>query len=470
VTFLGNFGNRSPRGTPRENLGTPLAQYPAAPLRGTPPIFPRVPLMAIGRPRRDAANLEQPFTTRFPKRPQSRQEAQRTIMAWAKRSLSKVRYTVTHINPRKEFFKPQMAHFEDPILMVRTLKGAPISCLVAMALAKQSVSHAWLCRHTGYSSHAVTTALALLEDYQLATWSRNRTNWRLTHGAKQLPLGPDLLQTADETTNGFCTAIGEDRENRNLPPAAASLSLSYKDIAEEERKIAKNANFQNLQNVKRHPKRKYPQQKRTVTGRSRPNSVCANLEVFRSFGLMKNDFVLEICKLDHVTPDYILGQKRRLEAEGRYSRGLLLKVVKDDDYLPPHYLNGSFAPASCQITEAEPDPLGEPAPSASPEPQPGPEPDPTALQPIHGDITAASAWQTALEQLQRDMPKVAFDNWVSSSRVTTYQDGTFTIAARSDYARKWMESRLASTVIRLLAGICNRTVHVKFIIPQEQKF
>jgi hypothetical protein len=357
-----------------------------------------------------------------------------------------------------------MAHFEDPILMVRTLKGAPISCLVAMALAKQSVSHAWLCRHTGYSCHAVTDALALLEDYQLATWSRNRTNWRLTHGAKQLPLGADLLESGSEIMNGFCPHIGEVRENRELPLAAASLSLSYKDTAEEEKKIAKIANFQNLQKVRRHPKRKYPQQKRTVTGRSRPKSVCANLEAFRSFGLMKNDFILKICKLDHVTPDYILGQKRRLEAEGRYSHGLLLRVIKDDDYLPPRYQTRVFEPASDKSTEIEPDPGTF---IASPEPPPGPEPDPTVLQPIYGKVTAASSWQTALEQLQRDMPKVAFDNWVSSSQVIAYHDGTFTIAAPSDYARKWMESRLTSIVTRLLTGICNRIVHVKFIMPQE---
>jgi hypothetical protein len=358
-----------------------------------------------------------------------------------------------------------MAHFEDPIKMVRTLKGAPISCLVAMALAKQSVSHAWLCRHTGYSSHAVTDALALLEDYQLATWSRNRTNWRLTDGAKQLPLGSDLLESGSEIMNGFRTGIGEDRENRELPPAAASLSLSFKDAAEEEEKIAKIANFQNLQNVRRHPKRKYPQKKRTATGRSRSDLVSANLEAFRSIGLVKNDFILEICKLDHVSPDYILGQKRRLEAERRYSHGLLLRVVKDDDYLPPYYLTNSSAPVSEQGTETELDPSLEPVPSASPEPQPGPEPDPTALQPIHGDITAASAWQTALEQLQRDMPKAAFDNWVSSSYVIAYQDGTFTIAAPSDYAREWMESRLTSTVTRLLTGICNRSIKVEFIMP-----
>jgi hypothetical protein len=56
--------------------------------------------------------------------------------------------------------------------------------------------------------------------------------------------------------------------------------------------------------------------------------VRANLEAFASIGLARNDFVSEICQMDHVTPDYILGQAKRLEAERRYSPGLLLTVIR----------------------------------------------------------------------------------------------------------------------------------------------
>jgi hypothetical protein len=36
--------------------------------------------------------------------------------------------------------------------------------------------------------------------------------------------------------------------------------------------------------------------------------------------------------MDHVIPDYILGQKKRLEAECRYSAGLLLTVIQCKDF------------------------------------------------------------------------------------------------------------------------------------------
>jgi hypothetical protein len=78
-----------------------------------------------------------------------------------------------------------------------------------------------------------------------------------------------------------------------------------------------------------------------ASGRVRSDLVVeANLEAFASFGLVQNDFISAICRMDHVTHGYILGQKRRLEAEGRYSGGLLLKVVKCNDYLPEEYVVG----------------------------------------------------------------------------------------------------------------------------------
>lgn len=74
------------------------------------------------------------------------------------------------------------------------------------------------------------------------------------------------------------------------------------------------------------------------------------------------------------------------------------------------------------------------------------------------------AWQAALGQLQLEMPKAAFNTWVRDAELTSYEDGSFIIGVQNAYARDWLQSRLSSTVIRLLTGIMNRSVEVRFIV------
>jgi chromosomal replication initiator protein len=74
------------------------------------------------------------------------------------------------------------------------------------------------------------------------------------------------------------------------------------------------------------------------------------------------------------------------------------------------------------------------------------------------------AWQSVLGQLQMEMPRASFDTWVRDTKPVSYQDGTLTIGVRNAYARDWLESRLTSTVSRLLVGIMNASVAVNFIV------
>ena len=77
------------------------------------------------------------------------------------------------------------------------------------------------------------------------------------------------------------------------------------------------------------------------------------------------------------------------------------------------------------------------------------------------------AWQAALGQLQMEMPKAAFDTWVRDTEMLAYEDGSFIIGVHNAYARDWLQSRLSSTVTRLLTGIMNRTVEVRFVVWQN---
>ena len=81
------------------------------------------------------------------------------------------------------------------------------------------------------------------------------------------------------------------------------------------------------------------------------------------------------------------------------------------------------------------------------------------------------AWQSVLGQLQMEMPRASFDTWVRDTEASSLEDGVMTITTRNAYARDWLESRLTSTVQRLLVGILNQSVSVQFIVgdtPQEE--
>jgi chromosomal replication initiator protein len=79
-------------------------------------------------------------------------------------------------------------------------------------------------------------------------------------------------------------------------------------------------------------------------------------------------------------------------------------------------------------------------------------------------MKADLAWQAAQGQLQLEMPKAAYNTWVRDAELVSFEDGTFIIGVQNAYARDWLESRLANTVARLLAGIINRSVEIRFIV------
>src|SRR5688572_20810785 len=81
-------------------------------------------------------------------------------------------------------------------------------------------------------------------------------------------------------------------------------------------------------------------------------------------------------------------------------------------------------------------------------------------------MNAEQAWQSVLGQLQMEMPRASFDTWVRDTRPVSYENGALTVSVRNAYARDWLESRLASTVNRLLIGILNSNVAVNFVVSQ----
>lgn len=83
-------------------------------------------------------------------------------------------------------------------------------------------------------------------------------------------------------------------------------------------------------------------------------------------------------------------------------------------------------------------------------------------------MTPSQAWQAALGQLQVEMPKATYDTWVKDAEFVAYEDGSFVIGVNNAYARDWLDSRLKSTATRMLTGMMNRTVEVRFVVWQQE--
>jgi len=74
------------------------------------------------------------------------------------------------------------------------------------------------------------------------------------------------------------------------------------------------------------------------------------------------------------------------------------------------------------------------------------------------------AWQSVLGQLEMEMPKASFDTWVRDTAPVHFANGTLNVGCRNTYNRDWLESRLASTVARMMVGILNAHVAVNFVV------
>ena len=83
-------------------------------------------------------------------------------------------------------------------------------------------------------------------------------------------------------------------------------------------------------------------------------------------------------------------------------------------------------------------------------------------------MNAQQAWQATVGQLQMEMSKAAFDTWVRSAEMVSHQGDTFTVGVPNAYARDWLESRLSTTITRLLTGILGCPRLVNFVVWHKE--
>jgi hypothetical protein len=79
------------------------------------------------------------------------------------------------------------------------------------------------------------------------------------------------------------------------------------------------------------------------------------------------------------------------------------------------------------------------------------------------------AWQAALGQLQLEMPKAAFDTWVRDTEFVNFDENTgrLSLGTRNEFTRDWLTGRMTSTIRKLMAGILNQNIDVRFVLLDD---
>jgi chromosomal replication initiator protein len=83
-------------------------------------------------------------------------------------------------------------------------------------------------------------------------------------------------------------------------------------------------------------------------------------------------------------------------------------------------------------------------------------------------MNAIQAWQATIGQIQMDMPRAAYETWVSHTELVNHEDQTFIVGVPNAYARDWLESRLTGSVSRILTGLMNSEQTIRFVVQHKE--
>ena len=84
-------------------------------------------------------------------------------------------------------------------------------------------------------------------------------------------------------------------------------------------------------------------------------------------------------------------------------------------------------------------------------------------------VGAADVWRTTMTTLKAEMPPASFQTWVADTTAGEMRDGQFTVVTRNAFARDWLESRLTTTVTRILCGLLGQDVTVRFVVRNHEE-
>ncbi|MHB8135717.1 MAG: hypothetical protein ACYDH1_16025 [Anaerolineaceae bacterium] len=183
----------------------------------------------------------------------------------------------------------------DPIVILRSIRGVPLTCLIALLCAEKPVGLGWLMRATSYSDKPITRALNLLQQMNFVTHKGGYNPWQINPQSLQ-----NLLENLPSLTEN-CRKISV-----NLPPATAALN-------NQEIKEIKAAVVESLTP-------------------SKVRQISDSHKLLGFFGVGE-PIATVLASQEHMTPRYVAGHILKAKAE-KISTALLIHRLKFADPAP----------------------------------------------------------------------------------------------------------------------------------------
>ena len=75
-----------------------------------------------------------------------------------------------------------------------------------------------------------------------------------------------------------------------------------------------------------------------------------------------------------------------------------------------------------------------------------------------------AAWMSVLSTIEKETARSMFETWIKDAAPIHFEDGLLQVGVRDNAVREWMESRLQSSIERLLIGALGHVVKVEFVV------
>jgi hypothetical protein len=221
---------------------------------------------------------------------------------------------------------------DNPIRLIRELKGAPLSIVLVLQIVRQRVTQEYLERATGYTDKPVSQALGYLCEIGLADHTRD--GWQLSQ-ARQLPLGLEEEQLTTETQSPQGDKEGEGgQDNSDTNGVSRKYSDSLIIITDSDSLNSERGNNNNNNGP--------PNRKNSDLIRQNMEALAAA----RVVGVKRCKLAL----LEHVTPGYVRAWEAQLKHEkgSRYTPGLLIVTIESGLPAPEVSENGHARGCACE--------------------------------------------------------------------------------------------------------------------------
>lgn len=313
--------------------------------------------------------------------------------------------------------------------LLRDLKGAPLSVLVAMLIARVEgllpVGEKWLITASGYSQNKVREGLAYLAGRGLIIRGGRYEGWNLSSGAYQLPLTLSL-----EILPGAAELEAETGESQSdsRDATTTATTLRVKGGGTEEAAAEKNTRESQFDS---------PAESDEEEGEGlSPEQERENLRALREVGIM-GTMAARLAKLARLTPEYIQAHARQAEREGKPIQILICRL-RDGDLLPEERSRRVWSVAEAQEEEGE---EGE-------------------AEPV--DSQAEGWWGEMVEELRERLSKSVFKTWIDLGMpARCVGDGLYVLAGNAmviEQIGRQVEAGVLDGLARTVSGGAVRRV------------